>query len=390
MPANSIISLSPSAGKTATRGATVTPVVSTGRKQVTVPPTVGMSRGDAVSELEDAGFVVAVSTAVGRRSGRQGDRADTGRRQGARRIHRRHHGGVQAGQEQRLRVFLATFSSLRTRNYRLFFFGQMVSLCGTWMQTIALGWLVLQLSHNSAFAVGLVIALQFVPTLLFGVWGGVIADRWDKRLVLIGAEHHGDHRHRACLAHAHRRHRTVDDLRDRRGQRVRPDARQSGPALVRVGDGRASRPAQRHRAQQRHFPGRPHPRARARRCAHRHGGHRLLLPPERGVVRGGDRGTAGDAPRRARALGTGDAGEGPGARRPALRVGNTRAALDAAAHRHRRHARDQLPGGVTGPRQDHLRRERGDLQLDDDRDGYRRAGGRARGRLPRAGAATSC
>ena len=79
----------------------------------------------------------------------------------------------------------ATFKSLHVRNFRLFFFGQLVSQCGTWMQTIALGWLVLHLSHNSGFAVGLVIALQFIPTLLFGVWGGVIADRFDKRNVML-------------------------------------------------------------------------------------------------------------------------------------------------------------------------------------------------------------
>ena len=79
----------------------------------------------------------------------------------------------------------ATFRSLHTRNFRLFFFGQMVSQCGTWMQTIALGWLVVQLSHNSGVAVGLVLALQFIPTLLFGVWGGYIADRFDKRRVMV-------------------------------------------------------------------------------------------------------------------------------------------------------------------------------------------------------------
>jgi MFS family permease len=77
-----------------------------------------------------------------------------------------------------------TFESLHIRNFRLFFVGQLISQCGTWMQTIALGWLVLHLSHNSGFAIGLAIALQFVPTLLFGVWGGVIADRFDKRSVL--------------------------------------------------------------------------------------------------------------------------------------------------------------------------------------------------------------
>ena len=78
-----------------------------------------------------------------------------------------------------------TFRSLRIRNYRLFFIGQGVSLCGTWMQTIALGWLVLHLTDNSGVAIGAVIALQFVPTLLFGAWGGVLADRFDKRIVLV-------------------------------------------------------------------------------------------------------------------------------------------------------------------------------------------------------------
>jgi MFS family permease len=82
-------------------------------------------------------------------------------------------------------VASTTFRSLRTRNYRLFFVGQGISLCGTWMQTIALGWLVLELSNDSGVAIGTVIALQFVPTLFLGAWGGVIADRVDKRVLLM-------------------------------------------------------------------------------------------------------------------------------------------------------------------------------------------------------------
>ncbi|MDP9074457.1 MAG: MFS transporter [Actinomycetota bacterium] len=77
-----------------------------------------------------------------------------------------------------------TFRSLRIRNYRLFFVGQLVSNSGTWMQTLALGWLVLRMT-NSGFAVGVVTALQFLPMLLIGTYGGVIADRLDKRNVLI-------------------------------------------------------------------------------------------------------------------------------------------------------------------------------------------------------------
>jgi MFS family permease len=77
-----------------------------------------------------------------------------------------------------------TFSSLRIRNYRLFFFGQLVSMSGTWMQSVAQAWLVLKLT-GSGVALGVVTALQFLPILLFGVWGGVIADRVDKRRALI-------------------------------------------------------------------------------------------------------------------------------------------------------------------------------------------------------------
>jgi len=76
-----------------------------------------------------------------------------------------------------------TFSSLEVRNFRLFIFGQGLSMCGTWMQTIGLSWLVLKLTHSGT-QIGLVVAAQFLPILLFGVWGGVIADRFDKRRIL--------------------------------------------------------------------------------------------------------------------------------------------------------------------------------------------------------------
>jgi MFS family permease len=79
----------------------------------------------------------------------------------------------------------SVFAALRHRNFRLFITGQFVSLCGTWMQTIAQGWLVLQLT-NSAFAVGLVTALGSLPILLLTLHGGVLADRVNKRrLVLV-------------------------------------------------------------------------------------------------------------------------------------------------------------------------------------------------------------
>jgi MFS family permease len=82
---------------------------------------------------------------------------------------------------ERLRRML---SSLEVRNYRLYFFGQLVSMSGNWMQQIAIAWLVLSLT-NSAFALGLTIALQALPYLLVGVWGGLLADRVPKRRLLI-------------------------------------------------------------------------------------------------------------------------------------------------------------------------------------------------------------
>ncbi|MFF3765718.1 MFS transporter [Streptomyces sp. NPDC001922] len=78
----------------------------------------------------------------------------------------------------------STFSSLKIRNYRLFATGQVVSNTGTWMQRIAQDWLVLSLTGSSA-AVGITTALQFLPMLLLGLYGGVIADRFPKRQLLL-------------------------------------------------------------------------------------------------------------------------------------------------------------------------------------------------------------
>ncbi len=74
-------------------------------------------------------------------------------------------------------------SSLRQRNYRLFFFGQLVSVAGTWMQTVAQSFVVLDLTHSGT-QLGLTTAARFLPMFLFGPVGGVFADRLDKRRVL--------------------------------------------------------------------------------------------------------------------------------------------------------------------------------------------------------------
>ena len=75
-------------------------------------------------------------------------------------------------------------SSLRIPNYRRYFAGQVVSLSGNWMQIVAETWLILMLT-GSGVAVGIVSGLQFLPMLLFGAWGGSIADRFDKRRLLL-------------------------------------------------------------------------------------------------------------------------------------------------------------------------------------------------------------
>jgi len=75
-------------------------------------------------------------------------------------------------------------SSLRQRNYRLFFFGQIVSVAGTWMQTVAQSFLVLDLTHSGT-QLGLTTAVRFLPLLLFGPLGGLFADRRDKQRVLL-------------------------------------------------------------------------------------------------------------------------------------------------------------------------------------------------------------
>jgi MFS family permease len=74
-------------------------------------------------------------------------------------------------------------SSLRHRNYRLFFFGQLVSVMGTWMQTVAQSFLVLDLTHSGT-DLGLVTAARFLPILVFGPAGGLFADRRNKRRIL--------------------------------------------------------------------------------------------------------------------------------------------------------------------------------------------------------------
>ncbi|MFN2465319.1 MAG: MFS transporter [Candidatus Dormibacteria bacterium] len=92
-----------------------------------------------------------------------------------------------SGRGMRRVVLERAFPALHHRNYRLFFTGQLISLIGTWTQQVAQGWLVWTISH-SALMLGLITGAQSFPILVFGLWGGVAADRIAKRRLLIGTQ----------------------------------------------------------------------------------------------------------------------------------------------------------------------------------------------------------
>ncbi|GAA3830246.1 MFS transporter [Amycolatopsis tucumanensis] len=90
--------------------------------------------------------------------------------------------------EEKAQPKASMFASLRVPNYRLFFSGQIISNVGTWMQRIAQDWLVFELSGNNPVALGIAVALQFLPTLMLSLWAGVLADRVDKRKLCIAIQ----------------------------------------------------------------------------------------------------------------------------------------------------------------------------------------------------------
>ena len=128
-------------------------------------------------------------------------------------------------------------SSLRQRNYRLFFFGQLVSVAGTWMQTVAQSFLVLDLTHSGT-QLGLTTAARFGPMFLFGPLGGVFADRMDKRRVLyITQSLSGLLAAAFAVTIATHMHPAVDRLPARRRARLRQRLRQPGAAELHLRDG---------------------------------------------------------------------------------------------------------------------------------------------------------
>ena len=80
-------------------------------------------------------------------------------------------------------AILSAFPAFQSRNYKLYFTGQLISLIGTWLQIVSMGWLVLKMT-NSAFYIGLISALGSLPSLLFTLFGGVLVDRFCKKKIL--------------------------------------------------------------------------------------------------------------------------------------------------------------------------------------------------------------
>src|SRR5215831_9476291 len=80
-----------------------------------------------------------------------------------------------------------SFRALRHRNFRLFWIGQLISLVGTWMQSVAQGWLMHRLT-SSAFMLGLLGFAQFIPVTFLTLWAGVVADRVDKRRLILATQ----------------------------------------------------------------------------------------------------------------------------------------------------------------------------------------------------------
>ena len=141
--------------------------------------------------------------------------------------------------------------SLSVPNYRRYFAGQIVSLSGNWMQMVAEIWLVLSLT-GSGLAVGMTTALQFLPILLFGAWGGVLADRFAKRRLLMVTQAHGVPAIALFVTAPARR--TLDGLRPGLRPRHRQRRRQPDPAGLRDRDGRPRAGRQRGQPQQRPDP----------------------------------------------------------------------------------------------------------------------------------------
>ena len=203
------------------------------------------------------------------------------------------------GPMTRLRAFGSdTFRSLRVRNFRLFFVGQIISQTGTWMQMIAIGLLVLAIT-DSGVAVGLVTAAQFLPILVLGAWGGVLADRRDRHhLLIVDERRRRGRRHGVRAARAERARGAVVGVPAHLRGRHRRRPREPGPPGAGHRPRRRAGRAERRRAQQHADDDVTGVRPRARRRAHRRPRHRLVLRRQRHLLRAAALALPAHGPRR--------------------------------------------------------------------------------------------
>ena len=258
-----------------------------------------------------------------------------------------------------------TFRSLRRhRNYRLFFAGQVVSVAGTWMQNIALAWLVIELS-SSPLAVGALAFCRFVPFFLFGLVAGVVIDRFDTRRLLLATQG------AAMVVSIALAVVTLAGCGDAAGRlrpggarRARARLRRAGTPDADVPDGRRVGAAERRRAQLRPLQRLSRDRPRARRAPDRGGRDRPVLRRQRDQLPGGARRALPDARGRAvpRREATRDAGRRRHPRGP--RLGGAHAARANRAQRGdgRQPRRLQLPRARPAARLADARRRRGHVR----------------------------
>lgn len=212
---------------------------------------------------------------------------------------------------RRLRRFGAeTFASLKVRNFRLFFAGQGISQVGNWMTLIAQSLLVLSLT-DSGIALGLLAVAQFGPILVLGPWAGLVADRSDKRRLLLIVQSLAMVQSflLAAVAFTDSPAWTVYAVALIGGFTVAFD--NPAPARLRGRDGARGRRAQRRQPQQRPHDVVAGDRTGARGAAHHHRGLRLGVPARRRLLRGGAGVAVPDAHRGAAAEPAGGAGQGP-------------------------------------------------------------------------------
>ena len=203
-------------------------------------------------------------------------------------------------------VRFSTFAALRHRNFRLFYTGQMISLTGSWMQSVAFSWLVLVLT-NSAFYLGLVGALQTLPVLLFSFLG---RGGGRPHLQTPAALHHPGRPHAPGPgvggAGGSQPGPDLDALRPGLSVGHRHGLRHPGAPGLHRGPGGQAGPAQRHRPQLHPVQRHPGGGAGGGGRDHRRGGHGQLLLPECRLLSGGAPGPGAHeaAPHRSRALET--------------------------------------------------------------------------------------